>query len=192
MPTQTIKSIQQLFDGDVNANVPNIGWRTVELSAFDRTHASDTNQSTFNTSFRTNSFTPGGNLQLNSRCIMPPDRRDNTDIYFKWHFSVEGTGTGDVVLELNRIFANLGSAFSANVSQQQIIAISGVDSEHYAAVFGPFNNSVTIDAAYMLRFDRLGGDVADTYADDIFHIAFRLWYQSDRIAVPNHLSPYYS
>ena len=191
MPTQTLNSIQQLFNGDSTANVPLTGFRAVDIPTFDRTHANDTNQDTFRTSFRTNEWTPGGDLQLNARFIMPPDRLINTDVYYRWHFTTDAAGAGDVVLQFQISGADVGGTFGPAFSSTQTLPVT-TQYEHLIATFGPFGAALEIDGAHFLRFTRLGSDVADTLAVDIYLVGLQAWYQVDRLAVPNYLPPYYS
>lgn len=191
MPTQTLVSIQQLFDGDVNASVPNIGYRAVQLFGLDKTHGNQTVAAAFRGSWQADQHSASTDTRIHTGFVCPPDRVINTDIYYRWHFSTNAATSGDVRLQLTINGADVGDAFTAGNSVVQDLLVD-TQYEHYIATFGPFGSTLEIDGMHYLRFGRVGTAVEDTYPDPISTLALQAWYQTDRIAVPNYLPPYYS
>lgn len=191
MPAQTTKAIQNLYDGLSTDGVPTPGWRAVSLYGFDRTHASDTGTAAFRANWFTDTFAINGINYLQTRFTCPPDRIPNTDVYYKWHFSTNDVTSGDVLTEIRLTSADEGGTFSAGATATSLVAVD-TQYEHYIVTFGPYHSGIGIEGSAMLRFGRLGSDGTDTYPDLIYHIDFQAWYQTDRIATADYLSPYFS
>ncbi len=191
MPAQTTKSIQNLYDGLSTDGVPTPGWRSVSLFGFDKTHASDTTVGAFRALWQTYEFAFNTTNYLYTRFTCPPDRVPNTDVYYKWHFSTNDVTSGNVVSEIRLAGANEGGTYSSGATATITSAVD-TQYEHYIVAFGPYHSNLGIDASVMLRFGRLGGDAADTYPDDTYHLDFQAWYQTDRIATADYLPPYFS
>lgn len=191
MPAQTTKSIQILFDGLSTDGVPVPGWRSVSLFGFDRTHGSDTTVGLFRGIWQTYEFAFNTTNYLHTRFTCPPDRIPNTDVYYKWHFSTNDVTSGNVVHQITLAAADEGGTYSTGATANVTTAVD-TQYEHYIATFGPYHSGVGIDASAIIRFGRIGGDAADTYPDDTYHLDFQAWYQTDRIATEDYLPPYFA